>query len=82
MRGDFEATVETPPFGLKGWHTPQYFNKQDIPAEPRFVLLFNADVQAEAAEKFIWFLNHDGEKIQWRMNLFSNACPKAFRARG
>lgn len=63
ITGDLDATVESPAFGLKGWFTPAYFSTENAPNNPRFNLLFNADIQPEEAAKFLKFVNKDGQTI-------------------
>ncbi|MDB6149291.1 MAG: Large extracellular alpha-helical protein [Chthoniobacter sp.] len=63
LPGEFDGTFETPLFALKGWHTRTYISENDAPAEPRFSLLFNADVEPERIAGSIRFLARDGRKI-------------------
>ena len=57
--GALDATVETPAFKVKGHSTNRYLNQQDASAEPAFNLLFNADVRAEDAARFLTFIAID-----------------------
>ncbi len=47
--GRIDATVTTPPFGIKGFASPGYMKAADASAQPALNVLFNADVPAEAA---------------------------------
>ncbi|HEX8294975.1 MAG TPA: alpha-2-macroglobulin family protein [Chthoniobacteraceae bacterium] len=67
VAGEFDATFQTPPFALKGWHTPNYLSNSDAPADPSFSLLFNADLKAEDAEKSLKFINAAGQTVAARV---------------
>lgn len=60
---DFRETVQTPGLELKGSNPTRYFDTSDAPAEPRFVLLFTANIDIERAAKFAEFSNAKGETI-------------------
>lgn len=52
----------TPDFGIDQF-TPRYFNTNDAPAEPRFKLLFNAEVDPDLACKFIDFRDETEQRM-------------------
>jgi uncharacterized protein YfaS (alpha-2-macroglobulin family) len=60
FRGSVRESFSTPAFGVKGWSSPDYFDGQDAPAQPRVSLLFNADVDAAALGAHVKFV--DSEK--------------------
>ncbi len=63
LEGDIETTFATPGLTMKGWHSPQYFNREDAPAAPNLNLLFNADISAADAGRFLAFTNKQGAKV-------------------
>ncbi|MEI9893346.1 MAG: MG2 domain-containing protein [Chthoniobacter sp.] len=63
VEADFRETLTTPPMRLGGWNSPSYLNHSDAPAEPRFSLLFNANVNPQAAAAFIRYVNGHDESI-------------------
>src|SRR5438874_4668022 len=62
-----KETAETPPMRVKGVSPLGGADPQDAPAVPRFLILFNANVKAEACAKFIRFTNASGAKIDARV---------------
>ncbi|PZR77000.1 MAG: hypothetical protein DLM73_00890, partial [Chthoniobacterales bacterium] len=60
-------TVETPPMRVKGISALQGSDPEDASATPRYLVLFNANVKADASAKFIRFTNAAGVKIDARV---------------
>ncbi|HKP05077.1 MAG TPA: alpha-2-macroglobulin family protein [Chthoniobacterales bacterium] len=67
VKSSLRETVETPPLRVKGLSTLGPSDPEDAPANPRFLLLFNANVDAAACAKFIHFVNGAGTKIEARV---------------
>ncbi len=65
--GVLDETVETPAFKVKGHSTNRYLNQQDASAEPSFNLLFNADVRAADAARFLKFIADGGQTVAARV---------------
>ncbi|MEP6670166.1 MAG: alpha-2-macroglobulin family protein [Chthoniobacter sp.] len=63
VEAEFREILTAPPMRLGGWNSPSYLNRNDAPAEPRFSLLFNADVDPKAAAAFIRFESGDHNTI-------------------
>ncbi|MGB8166302.1 MAG: MG2 domain-containing protein [Chthoniobacteraceae bacterium] len=63
LDGEFDATFQTPGLTLKGSHSTKYLYREDVTAEPDFNLLFNADINAAEAGRFLTFTNTAGKKI-------------------
>lgn len=47
---DWKRTLDMPSFGIQAWTNLSYQSEQDQSPEPRFCILFNADLNASAAE--------------------------------
>jgi uncharacterized protein YfaS (alpha-2-macroglobulin family) len=62
-----KETAETPPMRVKGVTSLVSSDDHDAPAMPRYLVLFNAKVKAEACAKFIRFMNASGAKIEARV---------------
>ena len=62
-----KETAETPPVRVKGVSPLGGSDPEDAPAVPRFLILFNANVKADACAKFIRFTNAGGTKIDARV---------------
>ena len=60
-------TAATPPFRLKGSAPIGELTRDNATAVPRFLLLFNADVRADAAAKFCRFVNDAGLVVPARV---------------
>ncbi len=63
----FRETVKTPPFELKGWNSVGARSEQDAAAEPKFSLLFNANVEVAGAGRFCKFVNQAGDEVAARV---------------
>src|SRR3954469_25637942 len=57
VKSNLRETVETPPMRVKGVSALGGSDVQDAPANPRYLILFNANVDAAACAKFIRFVN-------------------------
>ena len=62
-----KETAETPPMRVKGVTSLVGSGEDDAPAVPRLLVLFNANVKAEACAKFFRFVNASGAKIEARV---------------
>ncbi len=60
-------TAETPPFRIKGESVIGYLDKENATAFPRFLILFNANVDAANAARYCRFINVAGERIEARV---------------
>src|SRR6202040_1954731 len=63
-----KKTAEPPPMRVKGVSPLGGSDPEDAPAVPRFLILFNANVKADACAKFIRFMNASGVKIDARVD--------------
>ncbi|PYJ08760.1 MAG: hypothetical protein DMF06_11970, partial [Verrucomicrobia bacterium] len=64
-----KETAQTPPMRVKGVTSLTSSNEEDAPAVPRYLILFNARVKAEACARFIRFTNASGAKIEARVEM-------------
>jgi uncharacterized protein YfaS (alpha-2-macroglobulin family) len=62
-----KETAETPPMRVKGVSSIGYSDVEGASATPQFLVLFNANVRAEACAKFFRFTNPSGGKIEARV---------------
>ncbi|MEO5720926.1 MAG: hypothetical protein ABIR71_05580, partial [Chthoniobacterales bacterium] len=60
-------TAVTPPFRVKGSAAIGYINRDNATVRPRFLLLFNANVIAAAAQKQMRFVNAAGASVPARV---------------
>ncbi len=60
-------TAETPPFRVKGESVIGYIDKDNATVFPRFLILFNANVNAASAAKYCRFVNGAGRRIEARV---------------
>ncbi|HEX8490689.1 MAG TPA: hypothetical protein VF626_06705, partial [Chthoniobacterales bacterium] len=67
VKATLKETAETPPLRVKGVNALGGSDVEDAPAIPRYLLLFNANVNAEACAKFFRFTNGAGMKIEARV---------------
>lgn len=63
LTGGIEPGFQSPGLKLKGWFAPGYLYREDATAEPKINLLFNTDVRAGDAARFLTFVNKDGKTI-------------------
>ena len=68
-----KETAETPPMRVKGISTLTSGQTDDAPAMPRYLVLFNANVNAAACAKFFRFTNASGAKIEARVGQAGDA---------
>ncbi|MDQ3624595.1 MAG: MG2 domain-containing protein, partial [Verrucomicrobiota bacterium] len=73
LAAEFRETIETPPMQLKGSRAAVYFPKEDAPAEPKFSLLFNVNVDANDVARFCRFENKTGDSVVARAQQASPA---------
>ncbi|MEY2508517.1 MAG: alpha-2-macroglobulin [Verrucomicrobiota bacterium] len=67
VKTSLRENVETPPFRVKGAAALAGSDPENAPATPRYLLLFNANVDPAACAKFIRFTNAAGAKIEARI---------------
>jgi uncharacterized protein YfaS (alpha-2-macroglobulin family) len=70
-----KETAETPPMRVKAVTTVGGVDEEDAPALPRHVVLFNANVKAEACAKFFRYFNGSGAKVEARVEQLATAPP-------
>jgi uncharacterized protein YfaS (alpha-2-macroglobulin family) len=63
VKSNLRESAETQPFRLKGTMALGGSDPEDAPANPRYLVLFNANVSASAAGKFFRFTNSAGTRI-------------------
>jgi uncharacterized protein YfaS (alpha-2-macroglobulin family) len=59
--------AETPPMRMKGASGLGHSESDNATAVPRYLLLFNTNVEASAASKFIWWEDASGKRIPARV---------------
>src|SRR4051812_34621743 len=67
VKATLRETAETPPLRVKGVMAWGGSDPEDALANPRYLVLFNADVSASACAKFFRFTNGSGVKIDARV---------------
>src|SRR5256885_14110587 len=66
-KSSLRETVETPPMRVKGVNALGGADPENASATPRYLLLFNANVDPATCSKFIRFVNGAGLKIEARV---------------
>src|SRR6476660_254154 len=67
VKSSLRETVETPALRVKGFTALGGTDPENASATPRFLLLFNAQVDPAACAKFLRFVNATGTKIDARV---------------
>src|ERR1044072_157253 len=67
VKSNLRETVETPPMRVKGTSALSGSDPDDASAMPRYLILFNANIDPAMAAKFIRFVNGAGTKIDARV---------------
>jgi uncharacterized protein YfaS (alpha-2-macroglobulin family) len=67
VKSNLRETVETPPLRVKGTSAIGGADPENASATPRFLILFNANVDPAACAKFIRFTNGAGAKVDARI---------------
>ncbi|HKP93579.1 MAG TPA: MG2 domain-containing protein, partial [Chthoniobacterales bacterium] len=67
VKATLRETAETPALRVKGVAPLGGSDVEDASATPRFLILFNANVKADACAKFFRFTNGTGAKIEARV---------------
>ena len=67
VKSTLRETAETPPLRIKGTSALGGSDLEDATASPRYLILFNANVDPAAAAKFIRFVNGAGTKVEARV---------------
>lgn len=60
---DWRRTLDMPAFGVQAWTNLSYQSENDQSAEPRYGILFNADVTADVAEPNFVFVSRNRTTI-------------------
>src|SRR2546423_2929027 len=63
VKSNLRETVETPPLRVKGTSVLGGADRENASATPRFLVLFNANVDVAACAKFFRFANGAGAKV-------------------
>lgn len=69
IRVSLRETVETPPLRVKGVSPLSSADTENAPAVPRYLVLFNANVDAATCARFARFTNGAGAKIDARVEV-------------
>src|SRR4030088_1155930 len=67
VKSNLREAVETPPLRVKGTSALGSNDPENASATPRFLVLFNANVDAAACAKFFRFTNGTGAKVDARV---------------
>ncbi|HSH38647.1 MAG TPA: hypothetical protein VK993_07670, partial [Chthoniobacterales bacterium] len=67
VAAQLRETAETPPMRVKGTTAITYVDSGNATAVPRYAVLFNANVNAAAAAKFVRYVNGSGMRIEARV---------------
>jgi alpha-2-macroglobulin len=67
VKSNLREAVETPPLRVKGTNALGGADPENAPANPRYLVLFNANVDAATCAKFIRFTNGAGVKVDARV---------------
>ena len=67
INAQLRETAETPPMRVKGTVATTYVDTDNATAMPRYSVLFNANVKAATAAKFIRYVNAAGTRIDARV---------------
>ena len=59
---EWRAFVHPPPFSLTAWSSLSHLEENDASAEPKLVLLFNAEVSAASAAEHVWFTRSGADR--------------------
>ncbi len=67
IAAQLRETAETPPMRVKGTVATTYVDTDNATAVPRYTVLFNANVTAAAAAKFVRYVNGAGMRVEARV---------------
>ena len=79
IAADLNETAETPPMRLKGSSVIGFNDSDNATATPRCLLLFNTDVEALAAAKFIWWEDAGGKRVEAKVEQADGVTDKTRR---
>lgn len=79
VSGEFNETAETPPMRLKGSSMMGPSDSDNATATPQCLLLFNTDVEAAAAAKFIWWEDAGGNRVEAKVEQADGVTDKTRR---
>jgi uncharacterized protein YfaS (alpha-2-macroglobulin family) len=69
VKSTLRETVETPPLRVKGTSALAGSDPENATATPRFLILFNANIDAAACAKFFRFTNAAGARVEARVEV-------------
>jgi alpha-2-macroglobulin len=69
VKSNLRETAETPPLRVKGTTSLNGNDVENATATPRFLVLFNANVEPAACAKFFRFTNAAGAKVEARVEV-------------
>lgn len=75
VKSNLRETVETPPLRVKGSTPLAGSDPENATATPRFLVLFNANVDPAACAKFFRFTNAAGAKVDARVEVADPTIP-------
>ncbi|HEX8077511.1 MAG TPA: hypothetical protein VF511_06825, partial [Chthoniobacterales bacterium] len=75
VKSSLRETVETPPLRVKGAFSLGGADPQDASALPRYLVLFNANVDPAACAKFVRFTNASGVKVDAKVERTDKSFP-------
>jgi alpha-2-macroglobulin len=67
VAAQLRETAETPPMRVKGSVATTYVDEENATAVPRYTVLFNANVKAADAAKFVRFVNAAAQRVEARV---------------
>ena len=73
IKATLKEAAETPPMRVKGVSSVNYVEQDDATAMPRYLILFNANVNASACAKFIRFVGSSGARAEARVGQAGDA---------
>ena len=79
IAADLNETAETPPMRLKGSSVIGFNDSDNATATPHCLLLFNTDVEALAAAKFIWWEDAGGKRVDAKVEQADGVTDKTRR---
>ena len=67
LAAQLRETAETPPMRVKGIAAKTYVDTDNATAIPRFTVLFNANINAATAAKFVRYVDAAGTRVEARV---------------
>ena len=79
LAAELNESAETPPMRLKGSSVMGSSDSDNATATPQCLLLFNTDIEAAAAAKFIWWEDAGGKRIEAKVEQADGVTDKTRR---